>query len=383
MTPSQLAFGLIQPPDFRDLNFTVTNHGTGAGDVCLLNGLDLAAGTHVAFSLPNGPIDSLELQPGQSETVTVRVHPQGQPPAGVTNITGAVEFFMSSPLKPHAQVPLNAQVAESCLTIAPDELDFGNVQVGCSSATKTFNIYSTCTGTVTLNGLSMQNPGGQPAGGPNCPGGAPCPEFLLVQSPAIPAGGLVVTPGAAPQQFQVKYKPIDTGTDSGAVAISATQNGAGVTYVVTLRGEGDTQGLQTDVFKQDVKPKADILLTIDNSGSMGDEQTSLAANFGSFIKFANAASVDYHIAVTTTDMDSPNGAHGRFVSGAGHLEKILTSTTVDVENKFKAKVNVGINGSGTEMCFEPSLQGADRAAGEPGQRRVPPQRGRPGHRLHQ
>jgi hypothetical protein len=153
----------------------------------------------------------------------------------------------------------------------------------------------------------------------------------------------------------VKYRPIDMGADTGAVAIQATQNATSVTYVVALQGKGDNAGIHTDVFVQDAKPKADILFNIDNSCSMYDEQQSLATNFGSFIKYANSAQVDYNIAVTTTDMTA-TGAQGRFVFGAGHPEKILKPTTVDVENKFKAKVSLGTNGSATELCFEPLLR---------------------------
>ncbi len=354
VTPTQLSFGLISPPDYRDLSFQIRNNGTGSGDICLLSSLDIASGSHEAFSLVDGPVASEELAPGATKQIKVRVHPQGTTPVGVTNIQGVVDFFMSSPNRPQAQVSLNAQLAPSCLTIAPDELDFGTVKVGCSSATRSFLIYNTCTSPVTITNFGMQNAGGQPAGGPNCPGGAPCPEYHAVQSLPIPAGGLVLSAGATPQQFQIKYRPIDIGSDTGAVAINATQNGTNVTYVVALTGKGDTVGIQTDVFMQDAKPKADILLVIDNSGSMGDEQASLATNFGSFIKYANSAKVDYHIAVTTSDMGAEGG---RFVFGTGHAEKVLTPTTFDVENKFKAKVNVGTNGSATEMCFEPALKG--------------------------
>ena len=171
----------------------------------------------------------------------------------------------------------------------------------------------------------------------------------------------MLTPGAAPQRSHAKYRPIDLGTDTGAIAINVIQNGPNVTYVVTLQGKGDTLGSNTDIFTQDSKPKADILLVIDNSGSMGDKQTALATNFSSFIKYATAAEVDYHIAVTTTDMDS-GGEQGRFVFGPGNPEKVLTPTTVDVENKFKAKVNVGTNGSGHGDGFAPALAGAHRAA---------------------
>jgi hypothetical protein len=355
VSPTALNFGLISPPDYRDLGFSIKNNGTQAGEICLLSGLARGNGTHTFFSLPQGDIETYEMAPNEQLQVLVRVHPQGMTPSGVTNIEGTVDFFMSSPLKPQTTVKLDAQLAPSCLTIAPDELDFGTVQVGCSSVTRTFSVYNTCSTAVKIHSFGMQSAAGQPAGGANCAGTQPCPEFLLVQSPAIPAGGLTVSAGQAPLTFQAKYKPIDIGSDTGAIAVTATQSGSNVTYVVALKGKGDNQGIHTDVFTQDLKPKADVLIAIDNSCSMSSYQASLAANFDSFIKFAEAAKVDYHIAVITTD-DSSATHQGRFVSGPSHPEKILTSTTVDVENKFKAKVAVGINGSAIETCLSPLLK---------------------------
>ncbi|MHB8878975.1 MAG: hypothetical protein ACYC8T_35180, partial [Myxococcaceae bacterium] len=198
---------------------------------------------------------------------------------------------------------------------------------------------------------------GQPAGGPDRPGASACPEFIMVASPAIPTGGLSLAPGGAPLTFQAKYRPIDFGTDSGAIAINAVQGGTGVTYLVSLQGKGDAVGLQTDVFVQDAKPKADILLTVDNSGSMSDKQNSLGSNFGAFIAYANAANVDYHIGVTTTDDDPagcqfgfcfPEGDHGKLVA-AGTNPKVLTPTTPNVATLFGQNVRVGTDGSGGEQ----------------------------------
>src|SRR5207249_4498941 len=146
---------------------------------------------------------------------TMQVLVRAWPQTGSVNTTtiktvnGAVEFFMSSPVNPSKDVSLEASIAQGCLTIAPTDLDFGTVQKGCNSTTRTFSIYNTCTTAVTLQSFSMQNAAGQPAGGPNCPGASPCPEFLLVSTPAIPGTGLVINPGAAPVTFTAKYKPID------------------------------------------------------------------------------------------------------------------------------------------------------------------------------
>jgi hypothetical protein len=129
---------------------------------------------------------------------------------------------------------------------------------------------------------------------------AACPEFFRVSTPMIPAGGLTLAPGASPVQVQLKYRPIDIGADTGAMAIDAVQNGQSITYLVGLQGNGDSTGQQTDTFMQDQSPKADILLVVDDSCSMQDKQQSLASNFSSFIQYAVAANVDYHLGVTTT-----------------------------------------------------------------------------------
>ena len=350
VTPTNLNFGLVTPPDYKDLGFTIRNKGQNAGDLCLISNLDLKSTSNVIFSLPAGPLFDKELQPGQVLQVAVRAWPQGMVPTAVTAATGEVNFSISNPTKPQGAVALNSAVAASCLTITPDDLNFGTVQKDCSSATRTFTIYNTCSAAVTVTSYNMVSPAGEPAGGPNCSGTVACPEFLAVNTAGI-APSTVLSPGAAPVTFSMKYHPINFGPDSGAFLIKVVQNGSSVDYVITLRGAGDSMGLNTDTFKQDSKPKADILLVIDNSGSMSDKQMALSVNFASFIKYATTAQVDYQIGVTTTDM----GVEGGRIVGDANNPKILTPTTVDVENKFKAKVNLGTNGSGTELQLEPAV----------------------------
>ena len=57
----------------------------------------------------------------------------------------------------------------------------------------------------------------------------------------------------------------------------------------------------------EVNKDVDILFVIDNSGSMGEEQANLGANFGSFISVLEAEDVEanYRIGVTTTDNGNP------------------------------------------------------------------------------
>jgi hypothetical protein len=353
VTPAVLDFGLVSPPAYRDLSFGIKNLGMTPSDTCLVTHLDLEPGADSAFSLPAGPVDQQVLGPGQSLNVTVRAWPQGTVGTLVQNALGTVQFGISSPTQPSKEVPLTAQIATACLVITPDDLDFGTVKKDCSSANRVFNVYNTCTTAVTVNSWAMQSAAGEPAGGPDCPGSSPCPEFQLAGSPSFTMGGVIAAGSATPATFTLKYHPINYGMDTGAFVLNVTQGTQTVDYVVTLRGTGDMNGLNTDVFKQDSKPKADILLVIDNSCSMADKQTQLSMNFASFIQYAQTANVDYHLGVVTTDLMAT--ASEGWLVGDPTNPKVLTPVTPNVENLFKTKVLVGITGGGLEGTVEPAV----------------------------
>ena len=368
-SPAQANFGLVTPGAQKDLPITITNTSVTAGEICYLSGIELGAGSDLAFSIVGGNIVEKELQPQESFQVVVRAAPTGQTPTMLTTLTGQLVFNSTSAARPQASIPLRASVGPACLTVTPDPMDFGTVKVGCNSASRNFNIYNTCSTPVTLNAFSMQAAGGQPPGGPNCMGMNPCPEFRLVSTPTIPGGGLTLNPGgSAPVTFQAKYSPIDVGSDSGAVAIDAIQNGQSITYLVGLQGRGDTTGVQVDTYTQDLQPKADILLVIDDSCSMQDKQNALAANFSSFIQYAVAANVDYQIGVTTTTeqqmecvpgfgcfSNNSKGWGGRLVQDGPTMVKFVKPTTPQVSAVFSRLVNVGTNGSGGETALATSV----------------------------
>ncbi len=350
ITPTTLSFGLVTPPDYKDLSFQIRNRGQLPGDLCLISSLDLKIGSDPIFSLPQGAVFDEELQPGATRTVIVRGWPQGVVPATLTNVMGTVAFSISNPAKPEGLVALSATIGTSCLTISPDDLNFGTVKKDCNSATRSFTVYNTCPNAVKIESFAMVAPAGEPGGSTNCPGATACPEFIPVDTSGI-APMTMVQPGATPVTFSLKYRPLNLGTDYGVFLIKVTQNAQVVDYLVTLTGTGDTQGLNTDTFTQDTKPKADILLVIDNSCSMSDKQQALSVNFASFIKYANTAQVDYQIAVTTTDMVVEGGR----IVGDANNPKVLKPTTPDVELKFKQKVSLGTLGSGAEQDLLPAV----------------------------
>ena len=71
--------------------------------------------------------------------------------------------------------------------------------------------------------------------------------------------------------------------------------------------EYEAQQEKQDSIALTVNKDVDILFVLDNSGSMGEEQATLAANFASFIEVLEREEVaaNYRIGVTTTDNGNP------------------------------------------------------------------------------
>jgi hypothetical protein len=359
ITPIALQFGIVSPPSIKDLGFNIRNRLTGPSDVCLISNLELLpetgtpTGMPAVFSLPSGPITELDLMPGETRQVMVRAWPQGQLPPTPAQVVGKVQFNLANPTTPLAQVALSATIANSCLTISPSTLDFGTVKKDCNSPNRNFQIYNSCSTDVVINTATMGSGAGEGPGGPNCPGTAACPEFFVV---AGIAGGTRVTPASTtPVTFSLKYRPINYGADTGAFVINVTQGGQPLDYVVALQGRGDMTGLNTDTFRQDSKPKADILLVIDDSGSMGDKQTALAQNMNSFLQYATSNQVDFHIGVTNTEQSGSTAALAGTLHASATGTKILRPTTPNLQVEFADLVNVGTSGY-DESCMAPATK---------------------------
>jgi hypothetical protein len=111
----------------------------------------------------------------------------------------------------------------------------------------------------------------------------------------------------------------------------------------------------TDVRFQDPPTEVDILLVVDNSCSMGDEQEQLGEGFADFVRFFEVAEVDYHIAITTTDMFNTGPGNSGALARTGSGVQVIDRDTEDAEQVFDELVNVGIEGSGSEMGLRAAL----------------------------
>lgn len=110
----------------------------------------------------------------------------------------------------------------------------------------------------------------------------------------------------------------------------------------------------TDVFQQNGRNQVDVLLVVDNSCSMFEEQDKLATNFDSFIQYFDGVDVDYQISVVTTDTVQEQFS-GRFVGGDDEIR--LTSATGAVIDRVEFTRDWGIL-EGASMSLDPSLYSA-------------------------
>lgn len=352
VAPTTLNFGNVAAGRNRILDFRITNTGTTD---CLISNLDLGADTtSPPYSVVGGAIASQTLAGGASMDVQVKFAPVDQQPTQ----NGSVVFYTSSTNAPQTTVSLTGGSAQGCILITPDDLDFGVVAPGCASRERTFTIYNVCSTVQHVTSIDFL-----PDANGRCPdqgANASCP-FRITAAPTLPA---TIAAGQS-ADFKLKYQPAGVQTDAVSVEVQ-TQELANP-YVVTLEGHGDPNATQTDTYRQDAQPKVDVLLVVDDSGSMYDKQQALAQNFQSFIQFAVNQQVDYHIAVTTTTTAAdgysscavngdPNQGSiapcGLFAPSDQSRPRVLTSTTPNLEQIFGQNVNVGTNGSGTEMGFE-------------------------------
>lgn len=113
--------------------------------------------------------------------------------------------------------------------------------------------------------------------------------------------------------------------------------------------------VRVDAYNQESASNIDVLWVIDNSGSMAPRQENLAKNLQSFMDVFQKSSVNYRIAVTTSDIFKEKGA---FVGNP----KVLSPTTPNVASAFANNVRVGIGGSPYEAGLEAAQLALDRQA---------------------
>lgn len=340
--PHVLDFGEVNAGDAREKEVTITNIGTDTLQV-----QDLILSNTASFEISNQGEYAMMLAPDASTVVRVTYSPVQD-----EHIEGTLVVASNDRQNPEVAVRLLAEGLAAEVDIQPPSYDFGNMELGCNNQLDVtisnvgrarLEVYDIAYDDLTGSGELVMNHG-NPGDG----------DQATIDFELDPAESTTVT---------VTYSPMDVEPDSGVLYVltnTPAEPEAGTT--AQQFGIAHLGSSNVDQYEQEGNNTTDILFTVDNSCSMGEEQSSLAVNFASFLQIVEALDIDYHLAVTTTDV----GNGGSFTGSV----PIITPSTPDPGGTFSAAVNLGTGGSGIEqgyhgayLALENAVNGSGNNAG--------------------
>jgi hypothetical protein len=297
--------------------FELVNAGA---DDCIVGDLVLDGD---GFAWPGGDAPrGRTVPPGKRMSVRI----QFQPRAG-QSYAGSVRFSVSNPAAPTVVVPLHGDGDAGCFFLTPGAADFGGTTLSCAVPRQTVRAVNHCAAVVTVTSVELS--------------GAPFSSSMPVPFTVPPQGSVPI---------DVTYQPSSPGDDVGFIR-AITSMGTGPQAGLT--GGAQPHDAVVDQWIQE-RPKVDLLVVVDDSASMVEEQRALQQSLDAIWKQLFAAGVDFHLAVTTTGMDPvddtaasicPGGARGgeagRFFPVDGSSPRILTETTPDLRQALAANLAVG------------------------------------------
>lgn len=228
--------------------------------------------------------------------------------------------------EPTVDVRLVATGLGPQVEVFPPSYDFGSPEIGCEHSEQ-FTVSNVGRADLTVDDVFLEDLGGS--------------GELFLDEATVPSMPQILAPG---ESFTVDiwYSPDDVEPDSSVLHV-ISDDPSQADKSASQFGIAHAGLTNEDQFLQQGDNSTDILWVVDDSCSMSEEQTSLATNFTAFMGIIEALEVDFHIGVTTTDVDA-GGPQGMLQGST----PIITPSTPDPEVVFSANVNVGTSGSATE-----------------------------------
>lgn len=330
VTPVGHSFGALDAAGTgADVLISISNVGT---DTLNLYNVSLVNADSV-FSL--SPLLVSSLEPGEATEITASYDP------GTYEVNlNVVRIESNDKDEQVTLVPLDGSGDAPVIVVSPEYYDFGSMYLGCDD---TLDVFIENAGNVNLEVSDIEYFASLPAD-------FGLEDYSSSYGPLpwiIPPGGFI--------SLEVGYTPLDTQDDSAYIEVTSNDPESPIA-TAGQDGLGDYESYIIDHFEQDGSSIADILFVIDNSGSMGSNQTNFKNNIDSFIAVFSAAGVDYQIGFITTDNEN-------LVNGA-----IVTSSSADPVAEVNAIVDsIGTSGSPTERGLHYSYlatqPGADAGIG--------------------
>jgi len=222
--------------------------------------------------------------------------------------------------EPIVNVLLDGSGDAPVITITPDYHDFGDVYLGCDD-TLSIEVGNIGNSNLIISDIEFF---------------ASLPVDFSMQDYEAGWGALPITvPPGDTIDLNIDYLPLDLHDDAGYLEIASNDPATPLAYA-DQDGLGDIEAWVNDSHIQDGTVDVDILFVIDNSGSMGSNQTNIKNNFDTFMNAFTAAGVSYQIALITTDSSS-------FVGD------VITNATADPVTAFNDQIDsIGTRGSAHE-----------------------------------
>jgi len=181
--------------------------------------------------------------------------------------------------------PMICNGVSSYLMVSPDPVVFPDSTTDCSGPEVSVTMFNTGTTPLTVSSLNSNSA-----------------EFIITSKPNLP---LIIQPNSK-VSFKMKFSPQATGKRESTLTISSdASNLINGKYELPLIGTGLSTDTIEERFKASAKPKIDVLWCIDNSGSMADDQASLAGNFPLFINYAVNLNADFQIGIISSEINEP------------------------------------------------------------------------------
>ncbi|MBI3178089.1 MAG: choice-of-anchor D domain-containing protein, partial [Deltaproteobacteria bacterium] len=315
------AFGSVNYGQARTIDLRIRNIGS---KICYVTDIHPQVGTSSTFSFPTTNLTILVNSAGVIPVTFEPEPPSGDPFDELDIICGFNGIEMTVNNGPNGgnqteSVAFSGTGKRPSIDVIPGEIDFGDVTVGCCSAAQRVAIYNSGTTTLTIDSTSILGGNGS--------------DFEIVQPP-----GDTTLSGGEFTEMTIRFCASSVGPASDVAEIRGHDNNSNQEYfAVSLSGNGVLTSDGEDIFVQPLRPLVDVLWVIDDSGSMGDEQDSLANNFDSFITQAVTLDTDYHIGVTNTDGETEWS--GRLYACNGN-PRYITSSQPQAQQESQFACNV-------------------------------------------
>jgi len=327
--PTEYDFGHVNAQGVSETtNIHISNVGT---EDLLISSIHVMG--NVTFSMSTLGAHSIE--PGNMTTVNVTFDP-----TTYENSIAQVEIRSNDEDESLVIVPLVGSGDAPVIYTAPDDYDFGLINLGC---TDEVNVLIGNIGNVDLEVSNIDF-------------FVSVPVDFSINDYELEHGLLpwTILPGDI-NIITVYYEPLDLLGDGSWVEVHSNDPINPLVGVDQI-GTGTYTAIITETFEQVGTVKTDILFVIDNSGSMSRNQSNIKNNFDYFINVFTAALADFQIAFITTDDQN-------FVDG-----KIVSNLSADpVAEVVEIIDQIGTAGSATEtgvyytwLSMQP---GGDAAAG--------------------